>query len=88
MRTAAIGAVLLISLSLAGCSARHPASSVSSESTAPPVSAPSALPSSDSASDDSLGSIDSSLNTVNGAIQQSQGDLSSGDASAAKDDNQ
>ena len=81
MRTIAFVVVLLGTLVLAGCSLRHPASSASSESTAPPVSAP-------SASADPLSSLDSSLGTVDGAIQQSQGDLASGDASAAQDDDQ
>ncbi|MES2170525.1 MAG: hypothetical protein V4479_07355 [Actinomycetota bacterium] len=80
MRGIAIGVALVATLALAGCGARTLPTSASNESTAPPVTAP--------ASPDPLSGLDSTLSTADGAVSQSQSDLSSGDASAAQNDDQ
>jgi hypothetical protein len=68
----------VVVLALAGCS--HAATPVS-VSTPPPTAAASATP-------DPLANLDSTLSTADGAVNQSRSDLSSGDASAAKNDDQ
>jgi hypothetical protein len=80
VRGALIGIALLSTLALAGCAHTTTPTSASSESTTPPVTV--------SATPDPPANLDSTLATADGAENQSQSDLSSGDASAAKNDDQ
>ncbi|MCU1413863.1 MAG: hypothetical protein JWN80_1203 [Microbacteriaceae bacterium] len=80
VRAALIGVALVSTLALAGCAHETTPTSASSESTTPPVTV--------SATPDPLANLDSTLAAADGAENQSQSDLSSGDASAAKNDDQ
>ncbi len=71
-----------IVLALAGCSRQSTPASIT---TPAPVTTPTTAP---AATADPLAGLDSSLSTADGAVNQSQSDLSTGDASAAKNDDQ
>lgn len=90
----AIVAAVIVTGALAGCSSHAgralasvaPTSASATAPTAPATTTPATAPSPAAAS--SLDAVDAALATVDGALQQTQTDLTDGDQSAATDDTQ